>query len=313
MRLLRAAGAVAATGTAALAYATLVERRWYALRHVTVPVLRPAATRPLRVLHLSDLHLLPGQADRVDFVRRTLDLGADLVVGTGDFLGDPGVIDDVFALLGPAAAARPCLAVLGSNDYSGPVWKNPLHYLTRPDRRTSGVPLETDRLVRGLRGHGWQVVDNVRTTVETVAGPIDVAGLGDPHIGLDHPERLEWAPPQAAVALRLGVVHAPYLRALDVLAGNGSELVLAGHTHGGQVRVPLVGALTSNCDLPLRQARGLSRHAVAPRREAPVVPLADPTAEAWLHVSAGLGHARTAPIRFCCRPEATLLDLVPAR
>jgi uncharacterized protein len=294
--LVRAAAATAAAGTAALAYATLVERRWYALRHVTVPTLRPAATRPLRVLHLSDLHLLPGQEDRRAFVRRCLDLSPDLVVATGDFLGSPDTIDDVVGLLGPAAATCPALAVLGSNDFYGPVLKNPMGYLTRPQERTPGIPLDTPRLVTGLESAGWSVLENVREHVKTAAGTIDVVGFGDPHIERDHPERIDWTAPADDMALRLGVVHAPYLRSLDEFDRHGFDLVLAGHTHGGQLRVPGYGALVANCDLPLDQARGLSRHG----------------AGLWLHVSAGLGHSRYAPIRFCCRPEATLLDLVPA-
>jgi uncharacterized protein len=295
-RALRTAGVLGAAGTAALAYATLVERRWYALRHVTVPVLQAPAAAPLRVLHLSDLHLLPGQHDRAAFVRRTLSLGPDLVVVTGDFLGDPRVIAEVVDLLGPAAAERPCLAVLGSNDYTGPVLKNPLHYLTRPERRTAGVPLDTDRLVDGLRAAGWRFVDNRRTSVGTRAGTVDVVGLGDPHIDLDRPGAVDWTPPTGPVALRLGIVHAPYLRTLATFADHGFDLLLAGHTHGGQLRVPFVGALTANCDLPLDRARGLSRGPDG----------------LWLHVSAGIGHSRYAPARFCCRPEATMLDLVPA-
>ena len=94
--------------------------------------------------------------------------------------------------------------------------------------------------------------------------------------------------------LRLGVVHSPYRRALDAFAGNGYDLVLAGHTHGGQVRLPGVGALVTNCDLPRDRVRGLSRWG-----------------SSWLHVSAGLGTSKYAPFRFACRPEASLLEVVP--
>jgi predicted MPP superfamily phosphohydrolase len=92
--------------------------------------------------------------------------------------------------------------------------------------------------------------------------------------------------------LRIGVVHSPYRRSLDAFERNGYELLLAGHTHGGQVRLPGIGALVANCDLPLDQARGLSRWG-----------------SSWLHVSAGLGTSKFAPFRFACRPEATLLTL----
>jgi predicted MPP superfamily phosphohydrolase len=75
-------------------------------------------------------------------------------------------------------------------------------------------------------------------------------------------------------------------------------LVFAGHTHGGQLRVPGYGALVTNCDLDARRSRGLHKHRAGGR-------------EAWLHVSAGLGTSPYAPYRFACHPEATLVTLVP--
>ena len=292
----RLAAAGAGLGAASLAWGAGVERRWFALRHLTVPVLRPDARAPLRVLHVSDLHLLPGQRGVERFLAACVATGPDLVIATGDLLGSHDTIDDAVGLLAEVRAGRPGLAVLGSNDRYAPVPRNPLRYLTAPARKPASDLLDTPRLTRGLTATGWELVDNRRIGLDTPAGRIDVAGLGDPHIGRDRPERLDWTPPADPVALRLGVVHAPYLRALATFAEQGMDLTLAGHTHGGQVRVPLVGPLSSNCDLPLGQARGLSRHG--------------PT---WLHVSAGLGHARYAPYRFACRPEATVLDLVIRR
>lgn len=295
-----AAAALVAAGTVTAAYATLLERQWYALRHVTVPVLRPTAERPLRILHLSDLHLLSGQTRVAAFVRRCFELRPDMVVATGDLLGHPDALDAAVATLALPDGV-PGLAVLGSNDFYAPVPKNPLRYLVGPSEPTKrrGRRVDTARLVQGLEDVGWTFVDNRRTSLPTPAGPIDVAGLSDPHIGRDHPERVTWTPPTEPVALRLGVVHAPYLRVLDLFADHGFDLVLAGHTHGGQVRVPGVGALVANCDLPLDKARGLSRHRSSPGHPGP-----------WLHVSAGLGTSKYAPVRFACRPEASMLDLV---
>ena len=99
--------------------------------------------------------------------------------------------------------------------------------------------------------------------------------------------------------LAVAVAHAPYLRVLDRFTADGYALVLAGHTHGGQLRLPGYGALVTNCDLDPARARGLHRHSAGGR-------------SAWLHVSAGLGTSPYAPVRFGCRPEATLLTLVPA-
>jgi uncharacterized protein len=291
----RSLAGMAGLGAGALAYATLIERRWYTLRHVTVPLLGTAAARPLRLLHVSDLHLLPHQRHRLDFVRSCVDHGPDIVIGTGDFLESDDAIDPVVETMAEVGRGRIGLAVLGSHDFWGARFKNPLDYLLRPHRRVYGKRLNTRRLVAGLTESGWEVLDNRRTLIDTPAGPLDVAGLGDPHVRYDRPHAVDWAAPQESVALRLGLVHAPYLRSVERFAGAGYDLVLAGHTHGGQVRAPLVGALVNNTDLPLRHSRGLSR----------------PDGGVWLHVSAGLGHSRYAPFRFACRPEATILDLVP--
>lgn len=281
-------------GASTLAYATLVERRWYRLQRLTIPgVLRSPGT--LRLLHLSDLHLVPGQQHRIDFVRELRNLGHDAVVVTGDLLGAPDAeVLTADALAPLTRRGQPGLVVLGSNDSFGPVLKSPLSYFTQPERRIHGVPLDTDLLVERLAFHDYRTFRGEAATVDTAAGPIAVGGFDDPHLDPSViPDPSAVAPPgDRDVLLNLGLVHAPYLAALDVLVAAGHDLLLAGHTHGGQVRVPGIGALTANCDLPLSQARGLSHHR-----------------DAILHVSAGLGHSRYAPVRFACRPEATLLEL----
>ena len=282
-------------GAAAVAWGVAIERRWYALRHVTAPVLSPAATQPLRVLHLSDLHQLPGQEHRLAFVRRCLDTGPDVVVASGDLLESNDSIGEVVEVLAEAAQGRVALAVLGAHDYWGATAKNPAEYVFAPERRSYGKRLDTARLVDGLTDAGYEVLDNRRETVKTPAGLIDVVGLGDPHVNFDKPELVDWSPPAEDVALRLGLCHAPYRRVLDTFVEQGMDLALCGHTHGGQLRVPVFGALVNNADLPLRQSRGLSEYS-----------------SMLLHVSAGLGHSRFAPLRFSCRPEATVLDLVAA-
>ena len=288
-------GAVA--GALGLAYAALVEPRWYALRRVTIPgVLAEPAAGPLRVLHVSDVHLLADQQHRVRFLARLGDLDHHLVVATGDLLGgEHAEVATARALAPLTSGGRPGLAVLGSNDYFGPVPKSPTAYLTRPERRTHGPRLNTARLVHELRDVGYRTLMNEATTVATAAGTVAVGAIEDPHLGLTvipPVDRIRYRDEHAR--LRLGLVHAPYRAALDRLVEAGYDLLLAGHTHGGQLRVPGIGPLVANCDLPLSQARGLSRHG-----------------SAWLHVSAGLGHSRYAPVRFACRPEATLLELHP--
>jgi len=137
-------------GAALLGYATL-EARWYRLRQLVLPdtLRRPGAR--LRLLHVSDVHLAHGQEHRVRFLRSLAALEPDLVVITGDLLGDVGIedaaVDAVAELTGPG---RPGLFVLGSNDLYGPLVKSPHRYLTHRRLAIHGTPLDFDRLVERL-------------------------------------------------------------------------------------------------------------------------------------------------------------------
>lgn len=297
----RVAGAVAALGTACAVYATVVERRWFHLRREHLPgALRLGAPHGLRLLVVSDLHLDPPDPPLETFVRDLPTAEADLIVAAGDLVGGRGAEDVTVDLLATlTTGGTPAVAVLGSNDLYAPRPKNPLRYLTHPDVRSYGPPLDTARLCAGLRAAGWHVLEDARTTVPTTAGTVEVAGLRDPHLQQPLPPRDRITARDPAAVLRLGVVHAPYVDALDLLAAAGYDVLVAGHTHGGQVRVPGVGALVTNCDLPTDRARGTSRWQADDRRP-------------WLHVSAGLGQSRYAPFRFACRPEVSLLELTPA-
>jgi uncharacterized protein len=289
-RVAAAAGVVAAAGAACVGYGILVERDWYRLRRQRVEALEPGQP-PLTVLHLSDLHLTAADRRRVAFLERLAAEPVDLVVLTGDMLGGPEGLDPVLEALGRFRPRLGAVAVLGSNDYWAPRFRNPLGYFLGPSsrRHRSSGRNPWRELVEGLQGRGWTVLSNRRGRL----GDVELAGMDDPHIRHDDPGVA--VPPDGELPprLRVGVVHSPYRRALDAFERNGYGLLLAGHTHGGQVRLPGVGALVTNCDLPRDRVRGLSRWGAS-----------------WLHVSAGLGTSRYAPFRFACRPEASLLTVV---
>lgn len=292
----RAFAATAAFGATCVAYGVLVERRWYRLREVDLPgALRPGADGPVRILHLSDIHLDPPQPHKIAFLTEIADVDVDLVVLTGDLLGATEAEDTVVAALAPLMAGRPGLLVLGTNDLFGPTSKHPFVYFTDPDARMYGVPLQTQRLIDGLADIGVTTLRNERTVVTTKRGEVAVGGIDDPHFHETLlPDAAALRPQTDDALLHLGLVHAPYTAALDLLVDTGHDVLLAGHTHGGQVRFPPIGAVVGNCDLPLDQVRGASRYR-----------------DAWLHVSPGLGTSRYAPFRFACRPEATVLTLHP--
>jgi predicted MPP superfamily phosphohydrolase len=306
---LRAASAVSAVGALGVGYASLVERNAYVLRRFEVPVL-PLGHQPLRVLHLSDLHLMPGQRRKAAWVSSLAELKPDLVVDTGDNIADADsipVLLETFRAFGATAG----VFVMGSNDYFVPGPRNPVLYLTPQYASRVGTSrrLPTEDLVKGLLDLGWTELTNARATLELRGSSIEFVGVDDPHLRYDR-YGLVAGPADPLVALTIGVTHAPYQRVLDAMARDGAGLILAGHTHGGQLCLPGVGALVTNCDLDTGRAKGLSRW--WPGAGSLPGSVAPPADAAWLGVSAGVGTSPWAPVRFACRPEATLLTLVPA-
>lgn len=300
--LLKALGGGAAL---AVGYAGLVERNAFMLRRFSVPVL-PAGSAPLRVLCLSDIHMMPSQRRKVGWLRSLAALEPDLVVNTGDNIAHPGAVQPLLEALDPLMQF-PGVFVLGSNDYFAPKLKNPALYLTPWHRRGTGTSrrLPTADLVKGLVGGGWEDLTNRRAHLTVGGRELELVGVDDAHLHYDR-YAVVAGPADPSVALTVGVTHAPYQRVLDAMTADGAGLVLAGHTHGGQLAVPFYGALVTNCDLDTSRVKGVSRWwpgaGHTPSSFAP-------QDAAWLHVSAGLGTSPFAPVRFACRPEATLLTL----
>ena len=308
---------LAAVGVAA--YAAIVERNAFTLRRVTARVLEPGAA-PLRVLHISDLHLAPWQKDKISWVSALAELEPDLVVNTGDNLGHVNALPALREALGVFAGV-PGVFVNGSNDYFAPEFKNPFRYFAGPSKSSHAEKLlDTDALVEFFHNDlGWVNLNNRAASLLLGDRRIDCMGVDDPHRKFDSlaemsralDEMQSWASgdlgedsslvfsndePQSAAELTVGVAHAPYQRILNAFVGHGAEMIFAGHTHGGQVCVPGYGALVTNCDIPREQVKGLSSWSHNGRTAA-------------LNVSAGLGTSIYAPVRFACAPEVTLLTL----
>ncbi|HVV10857.1 metallophosphoesterase [Amycolatopsis sp.] len=294
MSVARLAAGTAAVGAAAVGYAVGIERRHWTLRTAELPVLAPGS-RSIRVLHISDLHMMPAQQSKQRWVAALAELEPDLVVNTGDNLAHPQAVPYVLRALGPLLD-RPGLFVFGSNDYYAPKPKNPARYLMPrgKKKRIHGRKLPWRDLRAAFVEHGWVDLTHARHSVQAAGQTVFAAGVDDPHLRRDRYGEIA-GPAEAHAAVRIGVTHSPEPRVLDPFAGDGYDLVLAGHTHGGQLRIPGIGALVTNCELDRSRARGASRWG----------------ADMWLHVSAGLGTSPYAPARFACPPEASLLTLVP--
>ncbi|HJE85520.1 MAG TPA: metallophosphoesterase [Corynebacterium amycolatum] len=299
-RILRSAAALATLGLTTFIYANQIELRAFKLHRVQVPVLAlgtlaQAGKRegePFRILHVSDFHMLPDQKLKQKWVASLDALNPDLVINTGDNLGSDKAVPSVLAALGPLLN-RPGAFVFGTNDYFAPRPVNPLKYLTGKKRKPSRVELPWRGMRAAFIEHGWQ--DATHARLEFVAGGVKVAlsGVDDPHHELEDYSQIAGAP-NADADIAIGLSHSPEPHVLDAFAEDGYDLVLSGHTHGGQVCLPGGKAIVTNCGIDRSRASGLSRW----------------TEKTWLHVSNGLGTSPYAPVRLFCRPSATLIEVV---
>ena len=289
--------ALATAGVLAAIWGIGIERHLFVIRRESIRVL-PAGSQPITVLHIGDLHVAPWQKRKLAWINKLGEVSPDLVVNTGDNLGHVAAIGPTLTALKPLLE-KTGVFVNGSNDYYAPVARNPLAYLKKPSERSEGKPLETSRLVGGFTSAGWLDLNNRQGRAVINGVSINFVGVDDAHDGLDDLNKIPAASELASGAdLVIGVSHAPYQRVIDAMGVAGVDVLFAGHTHGGQVCVPGFGALVTNCDLPRKNAKGLSSWDVAGKT-------------LILNVVAGLGHSIYAPVRFACRPEVRLLTLLP--
>lgn len=303
---------LAGAGVAALAgfaWGALIERKLYTLREQELPIL-PAGVEPLRVLHISDLHLAPWQEDKIEWLRLLAGIKPDLVINTGDNIGHPDTLPALKRALAPLAGI-PGVFVNGSNDYFGPLPKNPLSYFSQTRTKRPAPRLDVEGMQQFFTEElGWLNLNNEAAVIDLSDLRIEFLGVDDPHINRDNTMELagelealreEFDAPETSLGqITIGVTHAPYQRILNSFTTYGAQAIFAGHTHGGQVRIPgLRSAPVTNCDIPGEYARGLHLWHHARR-------------SSYLSVSAGLGTSIYAPFRFACLPEVTLATLTPS-
>jgi len=288
---------IVALGFLAAIWGIFIERQLFQIRESTIALL-PAGSSSIRVLQIGDIHLAPWQKRKARWIKSLVDLNPDLVVNTGDNLGHAEAITPLLVCLEPLLKI-PGVFVNGSNDYHAPTPRNPFTYFRSPSAVGAGKALDTPRLVAGLESQGWKNLNNRSASLEMNGVSLGFLGVDDAHENLDKLATLSAQRSCLTESTKIvfGVSHAPYMRVIEAMAAYDAELIFAGHTHGGQVCVPFLGALVTNCDLPTKYAKGLSAWKFAGN-------------SVMLSVVAGLGNSIYAPVRFSCLPEVRLITLV---
>ncbi|MFC0583027.1 metallophosphoesterase [Micrococcoides hystricis] len=302
---------VAAAGASLLVRATYehgraLAERGFTVRHETFPVLSPGA-EPIKVLHLGDIHLTPGQHHKLAWLKALAALEPDVVINTGDNLGHPEVNAELLDVLEPLLAV-PGVFVPGSNDYYAPIKKNPLRYFLTPAAKVGAKDdhpvLPWQELFAGF-SRNWLDLTNRTGRLQINGTELLFSGVDDPHLRREafpgFPITGRESAKTGRAPVRIGVLHAPYQRVLNQMTAQRADVLFAGHTHGGQICLPGSRALVSNCDLPPSLASGATHWNAT-----------DATGQqrsAWLNITAGIGSAPTVPLRFFCPPEAVLVTL----
>ncbi|MGV9196572.1 metallophosphoesterase [Arcanobacterium canis] len=315
MKFLTAAFSAAATAGVAVSLFAYAHAHRYVVRHRRLDIADAVAHAPsqeglppLRILHLSDMHLIAADKSRADFLRSLRHENPDFVIATGDFVGENAGIQAVLDALDPLLDL-PGAFVFGSNDYYGSRPKNPFSYLIRDsssDGHTNRAVLDSHFLRSGLTGRGWFDLTNT-TAATTVAGHnLELFGVDDPHMGRDRMPHLQTRPDDV---IRIAVTHAPYVSVLDEMHAAQAQIIFSGHTHGGQVSLPGGRALVTNCDLPTPFAHGLfqwppSGTVITTDGDMHLPP--DATA---VSLSAGIGTSPYVPLRLFTAPEAIIIDI----
>lgn len=253
-------------GTTCIAYGFAAEPTWIEVTHHRLALARwPAGAPAVRIVHVSDLHVEASPGNEEDLPDLVAAERPDLIAFTGDSLNVLAGRDRCLRCLARLARIAPVYAVQGNWDV---------------------VQFEGVRVLEDAAVH---LLDGTFAEVEVRGVRLVLAGLRfgrDPEV----PAFLATLPRDRPVVF---LHHTP--DPILELADGGVDLVLAGHTHGGQVRLPAYGALLT-----------LTRH--GKRFEAGPYRVKD----TWLYITRGIGmEGGPAPrVRFLCRPEVTVIDLV---
>lgn len=271
-----------------LIWAFFVEPNWHRLKRVKISIPKKIR-KPITILHLSDIHFQKKLGSKKRFFQRLSMLNPDLIFLTGDIIDSDDGVDTAVRTLSGLRARYGMFMVLGNHDYYDYRFKDVVLYhagLTKLSEQRNNV----SRFTSELKKIGVTVLVNRSIRLEVHGNPVLIGGTDDPvtqHI--DFEKALHGLSPNT-----LNILLTHHLDSLMKLSHRGVDLVFAGHTHGGQLRIPLLGPIVCESRLPRRYLAGLHEYKGM-----------------MTFVSRGLGASRFTFPRFACRPEAIWFELLP--
>ena len=271
----------------ALFWASFIEPNWYRLRRITIRG-QKKIKHPITILHLSDIHFTKKEGSKRGFFQKLSMLNPDLIFLTGDIIDDDEGIETAVRLISGLRARYGTFLVLGNHDYYDYQWIDNVRYhlgLTRTAIHRNNVP----RYVSEMKKIGVHVLINESVKLQVHGNPVLIGGTDDPVTQkIDFERALHGLSPET---LNILLIH--QLDGLLKLSHRGVDLAFAGHTHGGQVRIPFLGPIVCDTKLPRRYVEGLHTYQGM-----------------TVFVSRGLGAGRTLFPRFACRPEAIFFEVI---
>ncbi len=278
-RFLAGLGATAGAALGGAGYARFGEPHWLDVHRVEVPRASGLAGQSrLRIAHLSDFHASPCVS--LDFIAVAVDRAIaeqpDLIALTGDFVTNRVYEGARYAaILGRLSAAAPTFATLGNHD-GGP-WT----------RLAGGLPT-TDDVRALLAAARIPCLLNASTSVTVRGRSVQIIGVGDLWSDMCDPATAFGSAPARDTATRVLLNHNPDAKL--GLKNYDWDLVLCGHTHGGQIRLPLFGTPFAPV-VDKRYVEGLHRWE-----------------NRWLYITRGVGNLHG--VRFNCRPQVSVIEIL---
>jgi hypothetical protein len=269
-------------------WAFFVEPNWYRFKRIKVHIPKKIH-KPFSILHLSDIHFCKNGGAKKRFFQRLSMLNPDLIFVTGDTIDNDEGIETATRTLSGLRARYGTFLILGNHDYFDYHWKDVFLYnfgVTRLASHRNNI----EHLITEMKRIGINVLVNQAAKVEVHGNPVLIGGTNDPMTQrIDFEKTLHGLGPNT-----LNILLTHHLDSVLKLSHRGVDMVFAGHTHGGQIRIPLLGSIVCEIKLPRRYIGGLHRFK-----------------DMITFVSRGLGASRLTFPRFACRPEAVWFDMLP--